>query len=794
MAYFYWFLYKEGRIEDISYSLNRLNLQINEINDLEKNFFLFETINPEFYRTGQSQFLKKYRTLVDTMETHLQSLKNTPELKETNIAPDIKLIINKMDAYEFLSDRLISAIRKRGFKDYGLIGDMRKLIHQVEEESDLYNLNASKILSIRRQEKDYIIRKEAVYIDNLNQAVMDLENEIKARIPDPDAQRKMLRILSLYQNKFADLVKAENEIGFQNKQGLKGQLTALSREMVQIIQQISDKVLHLAESSKTNIKTTFLLLFILFTFFNILLGYYVIHRLSRPIKRLSLSINQVTEDKFAEGTEIYQTYTRDEIGGISRDVSLMLRRVRERTQEVLTQKEEIAKAYENVKLLSALGRKITANLNAEDIIQEVHQNLQELMDAPTFTVGIYNENKKRIEYLDRSPAFEPPIFAHDYFHEKHKFSIQAFESQKEIHLANAFTLPDPIPKDAFLHDKKQIACSQIYLPLISNDEAIGVMVVQSPRPEAYSEYHITLLKNMAIYITIALNNAQIYQKLDEKNKKITDSIVYARRIQNAMLPKMEDMQAFLPDSFILFKPRDIVSGDFYWFANVDSPLPYHRAISDHVNPEKNRNSQLDHRLVIAAVDCTGHGVPGAFMSVLGNDLLNQIIRQKKVLEPDLILNKLHRGIQNSLLSNASENPDGMDMALCVINPREKMLEYAGAFNPLVYIQNNELNIIRANKKPVGVWYKENEDRTYTKHQIPIHCPTTFYMFSDGFADQTGGEYGKKFMSVHLHKLLLEIHQKPMEEQKHILNKTLKDWIGNRKQNDDVLIIGFHIQA
>jgi serine phosphatase RsbU (regulator of sigma subunit) len=267
-----------------------------------------------------------------------------------------------------------------------------------------------------------------------------------------------------------------------------------------------------------------------------------------------------------------------------------------------------------------------------------------------------------------------------------------------------------------------------------------------------------------------------------QNKNILQSINYAQRIQDAMLPKQLGMKSLFPDSFIFFKPRDVVSGDFYWFEDI------YKKLNGSKNPQLEKASEL-RKIFIAAVDCTGHGVPGAFMSMLGFNLLNDIVR-RGIFESDKILNNLHHGIRKSLNQEETQNRDGMDMSLCVIDPVNKIMEYSGAQNPLLYIQDGKMFRIRANKFPVGGF--QVEDHNFTKHVISLDKPITCYLFSDGFTDQFGGPNGRKFMAKNFRDLLYEIYEMPMDEQKKILELVMNEWMGVNEQTDDVLIIGFKI--
>jgi len=254
--------------------------------------------------------------------------------------------------------------------------------------------------------------------------------------------------------------------------------------------------------------------------------------------------------------------------------------------------------------------------------------------------------------------------------------------------------------------------------------------------------------------------------IEERNKNITASITYAERIQKAGLPAIQTMPAALKNSFILFKPRDIVSGDFYWFAPKND------------------------KIVITAVDCTGHGVPGAFMSLIGMNLLSAIVNENGITEANIILDELHKRVQQALRQDVTENDDGMDVSLCVIDLTKKTLEFSGAKNPLIYIKNNELHQIKGDKKGVGGKQRINEK--FTKHSVKIDSPISFYIFSDGYQDQFGGKANRKFMIKNMKEMFLKNHHLPMPQQQEIYDKNIADWMQNTGQVDDMLLIGFEL--
>jgi serine phosphatase RsbU (regulator of sigma subunit) len=258
--------------------------------------------------------------------------------------------------------------------------------------------------------------------------------------------------------------------------------------------------------------------------------------------------------------------------------------------------------------------------------------------------------------------------------------------------------------------------------------------------------------------------------LIQKNKSITDSITYAKKIQEAILPSDKQITLLLQDSFILYKPKDIVSGDFYWL------------------------TQLNNKILFAAVDCTGHGVPGALMSIVGQNLINKAINELGLTKPDLILNSLNKGISHTLNQNNSitEIKDGMDIALCCWDIKEMTLEFAGAYNPLWIVRNGEIIVVEGDKFPIGS-FVDDHPQIFKNNEIPLQKGDIIYIFTDGYADQFGGPNGKKFKQKQVKKILLEIQHLPLLQQRELLDKHIEDWKGGKEEQlDDILFMGIKI--
>ncbi len=264
---------------------------------------------------------------------------------------------------------------------------------------------------------------------------------------------------------------------------------------------------------------------------------------------------------------------------------------------------------------------------------------------------------------------------------------------------------------------------------------------------------------------LAIKNAE----LAEKNKDITDSIRYAKRIQEAILPPGNVIKTYFPNSFIFSKPKDIVSGDFYWL------------------------DKKGDELLLAAVDCTGHGVPGAFMSIVGYNILNQAVNENIAVIPAKLLDKLNKGVSETLNQTSEDTRlrDGMDIALCAINFKTMELQFAGAYNPLFIVRGHELIEIKADNIAIGS-YTAGQSQNYTNHIVPLKKDDTVYIFSDGYADQFGGPDGKKFKQAQFKTMLINMSGVSMEQQQIALERSIEEWRGVLQQVDDMLVIGVKI--
>ncbi len=472
-----------------------------------------------------------------------------------------------------------------------------------------------------------------------------------------------------------------------------------------------------------------------------------------------------------------------------------------RTAEIEAKKQEIENSYENVQVLSEIGKQITASLDLDKVLTTLYENVNELMDATVFGIGLYDEAKQQIYYrlaIENGVRYTP--FSRT-MADKNQFPVWCIEQKSDVLIADVFAeYQNYISKyhddedKVSLEDGSQTSkvYAMLYTPIFANEKVIGVITVQSYKRNAYQPYHLNLLKSLAVYTQIALNNADTFHEIELQKQEIIASINYAKRIQNAMLPTTETLNELLGASnyFVLFKPRDIVSGDFYWCKEVNG------------------------KLLFAVADCTGHGVPGAFVSMVGNATLNEITK-RGLSHPHLILNKLNKEITTFFNQNmalpTNENQtndhlkvqDGMDICLISIDKTNQKINYAGAMNPLYYVQAGELKEIKADKKAIGGSKKTENSMEFMSHEIDYALPETLqgfqnlarftlYLVSDGYQDQFGGSQNKKFMTKKLRELLHQNHHLSMAEQVAELDKTFMNWQGEQEQVDDVTVVGLKL--
>jgi len=451
------------------------------------------------------------------------------------------------------------------------------------------------------------------------------------------------------------------------------------------------------------------------------------------------------------------------------------------------QKAEIQRAYDNIKNISSIGQKVTSTLDFRTMVQTANSNMASLIHSSFFGVGIFDEAEQRIEFLDFVKKGEAQQDHFEYMEEEDKLSIWCLKNNKPVTINNIDMqyksyLSKPLKVEA------NTPQSLIYLPLTFENKVLGVITAQSLEKNAFSEIDLKMMQTLGSYVSVALSNANAYELINIKNKNITDSIRYAQTIQEAIMPSESQMHTYFSEYFVIYRPKDIVSGDIYWLGH---------------NPIVDNNKSL---ISFALIDCTGHGVPGGFMSLVSSYLLNDIESnlinmQKKrqddsvsIFTPAVVLEYLDGRFRESLKQYEKSNDDGMDIAFCTMEQildGQTKVTFAGAKRPIFYYRQSEgiLETIRGEKRSIGGQYKK--EHPFQNHEIMLSKGDMLYFTTDGFADQNDEER-HRFTSAKLTELIEENAKLPTKDQQKNIETILDTYMKNAEQRDDITIIGIRI--
>ena len=457
-------------------------------------------------------------------------------------------------------------------------------------------------------------------------------------------------------------------------------------------------------------------------------------------KRIALMLNNIgsiyAEQKFYDNALVYFTRSL----GIQRQ---------------LENKQNIAMALNNIAEVYLIKEDYVSAIDFYSQGLEVSKEIGDLDDLKTSYQGLHQCYLKKNDYVK----------AHDYLTLYYTIKDSIYNSENSSQINEMLAKFDTNKKE---QEIQLLQKDQEINKFWKNSLIVGCVFILLVALLLYNRNKVKQKAN----VLLSQQKMEIEYKNTElgmKNKEITDSIKYAKHLQLAILPPDSQVKKLLPDSFILYKPKDIVSGDFYWIEEWGT------------------------QVLVAAADCTGHGVPGAFMSIVGNNLLQQAVFNYGLSKPFLILNNVNKNISR-MLHQSEETAtvkDGMDIALISIDKSKSTIEYAGAFNPLWIVRQGELIEIKGDKHPVGAFLNE-ELKQFTPHEMHYQKGDMLYIFTDGYADQFGGPKGKKFKYKQLQELILSNSNKSTAEQKSILLSSVENWQGRLEQIDDILIIGIRL--
>ena len=462
-----------------------------------------------------------------------------------------------------------------------------------------------------------------------------------------------------------------------------------------------------------------------------------------------------------------------------------------KNKELTFRTEFLKESNDRIKTIAELGQIIASKLELEELLNVIYEQINKLMIADALYIGLYDVQNQVIDF----PFYiKENVRIHDIqvsMNNTGKFTVWCIKNEKEL-VMNDFNreASEYITLTKEKNAEKPPA-SVLIIPIKVKDKMIGVIGVHSYTKNSFTKEKVSILKTLGAYVSIALENAKGYKRINDlyelieiKNKEIIDSINYAKRLQSAILPTTDTIHEWLPNSYVIYKPKAVVSGDFYWF------------------------ERLNNYTYIAVADCTGHGVPGAMVSMVCSNALNRTVNEFDMIEPAQILNKTRELVIETFAKSGEVVKDGMDIALCAI--KDGKIIYAGGNNPLwiirktVYLtelqkQNHntiidkDLSLIefRPNKQPIGLHIGMKD---FTQEEIPIFPEDIMYIFTDGFADQFGGNKNKKFKYKPFKKYLINIQKHPFQLHQRIIEQTFEDWRGEAEQVDDICIIGIKLES
>lgn len=464
---------------------------------------------------------------------------------------------------------------------------------------------------------------------------------------------------------------------------------------------------------------------------------------------------------------------------------------------------DLARKTQEVHIIQEVSSEITSTLDLDVILQKVLESLDKTFDFKHSMLLLWNE-KEEVLHVAASHGYEDPGIGAQVKLGEGMIGVVA-KRKKLMRMGNIATQMAYVNtvKTQFAAAGQEVSAnrklpglanvqSQVAIPLLSEDRLIGVLAVESIKSNVFDKRDETIITILASQAASAIEKAHAHHELKRvnenleelvmqrtsevvaqkevielKNKDITASIRYAKRLQDALLPSAQLLNEFLGENFVLFIPKDIVSGDFYWINKKSS------------------------KTFFSAIDCTGHGVPGAFVSLTAHANLQRAVGVFGEITPAGILDALNREVIElfSRTNTDADLRDGMDIALCALNEERTVLEFAGANNPMYLLRGGELTEIKGDKQPIG---KYEYSKNFSNHTLEVQKDDVIYLFSDGYADQFGGPQGKKFKYSKFKELLVSNYQRPLAEQKAIFYQAIEEWRGDHEQIDDILVMGIRI--
>ncbi|MCU0390289.1 MAG: SpoIIE family protein phosphatase [Thermoflexibacter sp.] len=462
------------------------------------------------------------------------------------------------------------------------------------------------------------------------------------------------------------------------------------------------------------------------------------------------------------------------------------KKLKKQQEEIKVQKDEIEHSYNNIKTISDIGQKITATLDFKNLVKMVNNYLPSLVNASIFGVGVYNETSQKIEFMDFQGTDQ--LYHSEDMNDNRSFAAWALKNQKEVIIGDVSTEYKKyldIPSYYVGVNQPQ---SLLYVPLVNENRHVGVITVQHSNKNTYTDIDVKIVETLAAYVSVALSNSNAYEVIRRKNTDITDSIRYAQTIQEAILPDDKQLDELFSEHFIIYEPKDIVSGDFFWLDYVPASI---------ANAEIDANAKptnFSDEIFLAVVDCTGHGVPGGFMSMVANHLLGELVNIKRIYDPASVLEQLDLRVREALKQYDKLNDDGMDICLCRVERMDgdfMKVTFAGARRPLFYYSQltNSLEILYGDRHSIGGMHRKEKD--FNNHEIILKKGDIIYLSTDGLVDQNN-ENREKFSTKRFQEIIQRNAMLSTSVQKAMLEEALKDHKKNEEQRDDITVVGIRM--
>ncbi len=455
-------------------------------------------------------------------------------------------------------------------------------------------------------------------------------------------------------------------------------------------------------------------------------------------------------------------------------------KVQKRTAKVLQQKEQLEQNYKDTQLLSQIGLDISSSVKLDAIFQKLYTNVNFLVDAAAFGIRIYDADNQTVIYkYEIENGIKNPETTVS-MADKNNYTVWCIENKEVL-----FINDNKKEYSNYVSEIKvpvgKMSNSLIFCPMIVDDHVLGVITVQSFELNAYKKRDLDVLKTLAFYTGIALSNAELYKTLEtkvkertkevsQKNKEILDSINYAKHIQYATLTSEKDRKKLIPNSFVFYQPKDIVSGDFFRVDKVKT----------------NEGKDL---VAFVVADCTGHGVPGASLAILCSSIIKQSLTQHRIESPAEALEYAREQLFVFLQSSESTIHDGMDLAFCVLDRNTNNLYFSGAFSDCIIIRGDEEIILPGDRRHVG--YQDNEE-PFTNIEFQLEKGDFVYLTTDGYVDQFGGPKNRKFTKKRYLNFIHQIKHHDIEKQGELIKSNFAKWKDNNEQTDDVCVMGVEI--